>query len=631
MGDAATIDTASATATAAPDPASDEKITLRALLQSGAVWRWLFGLARPYRARLAVAGVSLLLSTAVGLVLPAAAGRVVDVALVEKSLGDLRTVILAIIGLFALNGLFAFVEVYALRTTAALVLQTLRTRLHAHLTGLTPGFYETQRTGDLLSRLGSDVDQIAGALTNELIYALDRAVSLVGALVILFAVHTGLTLIMLLAVPPVIVAAVLFGLRFERLSKERQDAFAAAGVVAEESLSGIRTVQAFAREPLERARYGEKIGRATDLAFRTARAWGAFSGVVSFMAMSAVALVLWYGGTLVVEGALTAGALTSFLLYTLGVASSVGTLTGVYASLRTALGATTRVRELLETRPLVEDPADAVPLGSAGGGAPGRARGEVELRDVGFAYASAGGRAAIEGVSLRAAPGEVTALVGPSGAGKSTLVALLLRFYDPARGAVLLDGTDVRRLRAADLRGAIGLVPQDIFLFGGTVAENIRYGRADASDDDVARAAEAAHARGFIERLPKGFATEVGERGVKLSTGERQRIAIARVFLKDPPVVVLDEATSSLDAESEHAIQQALERLMSGRTTIVIAHRLATVRRARQVVLLEAGRISDRGTHEELYARSPMYKRLCDLQFLGAAPAEPATAVAATY
>jgi len=588
--------------------AEDEKISLKDLLSRRDVWRWLFSLARPHRGRLAVAGVSLLLSTAVGLVLPAAAGRVVDVALVEKSLGDLRTVILTIIGLFALNGLFSFVEVYTLRTTAALVLATLRTRLHAHLTSLTPGFFETQRTGDLLSRLGSDVDSIAGALTNELITALDRAVSLVFVLVILFTIHAGLTLVMLVAVPPVIVAAVLFGARFERLSKERQDAFAAAGVVAEESLSGIRTVQAFTREPRERARYGEKIDQATALAFRTARAWGAFSGVVSFMAMSAVALVLWYGGTLVVSGALTAGSLTSFLLYTGGVASSVGTLTGVYASLRSAVGATARVRELLETRPLVEDPADPLPLG--------RAEGRVAFRDVSFRYASSQG--GLTGVSLEAPLGEVTALVGPSGAGKSTLVSLLLRFYEVQSGLVLLDGKDVRRLRLSDLRAAIGLVPQDIFLFGGSVAENIRYGRADASDDDVRRAAEAAQAHNFIERLPKGYATEVGERGVRLSTGERQRIAIARVFLKDPPVVVLDEATSSLDAESEHAVQAALERLMAGRTTIVIAHRLATVRRAKQVVLLEAGCISDRGAHEALLASSPKYRRLCELQLISA-------------
>ncbi len=573
-----------------------------------AAWRWLLGLAAPHKGRLAIAGVSLVLSTAVGLALPAVAGRVVDVALVEKSLGDLRTVIVGLIGLFALNGAFAFVEVVALRGAAALVLRDLRTRLHATLLDLTPAFFETQRTGDLLSRLGSDVDQIADALTDEVVHALDRALGLVGALVILLLVHSGLTLVMLLAVPPVIVVAVLFGLRLERLSKERQDAFAAAGVVAEETLSGIRTVQAFTRERDERERYADRIGRATTLAFRAARAWGAFSGVVSFLAMSAVALVLWYGGTLVVRGVLTAGALTSFLLYTATVAASVGALTGLYARLKTAIGATERVREILDTRPAVTDAPDATDLV--------RPRGHVVLEDVGFAYASAAGRAALDRVRLEARPGEVVALVGPSGAGKSTIVNLVLRFYDAWAGVVKLDGVDVRKLRLASLRAAIGLVPQEIFLFGGTIAENMSYGRPGASDADLRAAAEAAQAAGFIARLPQGYDSVVGERGVRLSAGERQRIAIARVFLKDPAVVILDEATSALDSESEHLVGRALERLMAGRTTLVVAHRLSTVQRADKVALIDGGTVVDEGPHADLFARNALYRRLCELQML---------------
>lgn len=591
--------------TAAPPPALDRFPAPSRL----SAWRWLAALARPHARRLAIAAVALVLGGAVSLVLPAVAGRVVDAALIEKSLARLESVIVGLLGLFAVSGGLGFAETYTLRSTAALVLERLRVRLHAHLFELTPAFFEAQRTGDLLSRITSDIDQIGAALTKDVVNGLQQALVLAGAVATLVAVHPALTGVMLLAVPPVVVAAVLFGLRLEKLSKERQAAAAEANVAAEESLAGIRTVQAFAREPEERARYAARLARVTALALRTARAWGAFGGLVSFLAFSALAIVLWYGGTLVVRGALSAGQLTSFLLYTLTVAGAVGSLTHLYGSMKTALGATERVREILETRPLVEDAAAPEPL-------PRPVRGRVELLGVRFSYPAGEGRAALAIERLEARPGEVLALVGPSGAGKSTVIALLLRFYDPQAGAVAIDGVDVRRLALRELRGAIGLVPQDIFLFGGTVAENIRFGRPDATDEEVRAAAEAAQAARFIDRLPQGYATAIGERGVKLSAGERQRIAIARVFLKNPAIVVLDEATSALDSESEHLVARALERLMAGRTTIVIAHRLATVRRAHQVALLDGGEVVDRGTHEELLARAPLYRGLCELQML---------------
>jgi ABC-type multidrug transport system fused ATPase/permease subunit len=590
-------------------------------------WRWLAGLARPFAGRLALAAGALVVSAGVSLTLPAVAGRVVDAALVEKSLVHLRAVIAGLLGLFVVNGVVTFAEVYVLRSTAALLLTGLRERLHGHLMTLTPAFFESQRTGDLLSRLSADVEQIGTALTQDLVNGLNQALVLVGALAILLSVHRGLTLVMVLAVPPVVIAAVIAGVRLERLSKERQEAAAEASVVAEESLAGVRTVQAFAREGFERGRYADRLARFTALAHRTARAWGIFSGVVSALAFSALALVLAYGGALVIRGELTAGALTSFLLYTLSLAGAVGSLTALYGGLKTAAGATERVRQILDTRPEVLDPEEPLVLS--------RARGRVELRGVRFAYPSGEGRSALAGVSLDVREGEVVAIVGPSGAGKSTIISLILRFYDPAEGRVLLDGEDVRRYRLADLRGAIGLVPQDIFLFGGTIAENIRYGALAAKDEDIRRAAEAAQAHGFIAALPKGYDALIGERGTKLSTGERQRIAIARVFLKDPPIVVLDEATSALDSESEHLVQAALERLMAGRTTIVIAHRLATVRRAHRVVLVEKGAIADEGTHQDLFARNPLYRRICELQMLdqveppAAAPAAPPPAIPA--
>lgn len=570
--------------------------------------RWFASLVRPYAARLTVALLALILSGGVSLVLPYVAGNVVDVALVKKSLDDMKSLVLALLGLFAVSGALDFVEHWTLRSTAAELLASLRARLHGHLLTLTPAFFESQRVGDLLSRLDADVGEIGSALTSDIVNGLQQALLLVGTLAVLFTLHGRLTGVMLLAVPPVIAAAVLFGLRFEKLSKERQEAQADANVAAEESLAGIRTVQAFVREPEERERYRARIERAKRISLRAAALWGAFGGVVSFLAFSAVTLVLWYGGTLLVKGELRPGELTSFLIYTVMVASAVGSLTALYGSWKTAIGATQRVRELLDTKPVVVDAANALPLA--------RVEGRIELRGVGFAYPAAAGKKALEDVSLAVEPGQCVALVGPSGAGKSTIVALLLRFHDSQEGSVLLDGEDVRRYRLADLRGAIGLVPQEILLFGGTVSENIRFGRPGASADEVRAAAEAAQAHAFIDKLPRKYDSVVGERGIKLSAGERQRIAIARVFLKDPRVVVLDEATSSLDSESEHLVQRAFDRLLEGRTTIVIAHRLTTVRRADKVVVVEAGRLHGEGTHEELLEKDALYRRLCELQLL---------------
>ncbi len=573
------------------------------------------GLTGPYRGGPAAGIFALVLSGGISLVFPFAGGRIVDAALVEESLARMGDLLVGLVVLFALSGALTFVEVYSLRSAGAFLLREVRGRLHSHLLALSPAFFDQERTGDLLSRLGSDVDTIGSVLTQEFVSGLERALVLVGALAILLVWQPWLTGVMLVAVPPVVIAAVLMGMRLERLSKERQEAAAEANVAAEEALAGIRTVQAFAREPFERERYRGRLDHVVTLSLRTAMAWGIFSGVVSFLAFSALGLVLWYGGSLVVRKELTAGDLTSFVLYTGTVASAIGSLTSLYGSLRSAAGSTERVRNILETEPKVADRSGAEP-------APSLIEGRLELAGVRFSYpavAAAGGPPALDGIDLVAAPGQVVALVGPSGAGKSTVVQLLLRFHDPEEGEVRLDGRDLRTWRLADLRSAVGIVPQDIFLFGGTVAENIRYGRPDASDREVEAAAEAAQAATFVARLPRGFETAIGERGVRLSTGERQRIAIARVFLKDPRVVILDEATSALDAESERAVQSALERLLAGRrTTIVVAHRLSTVRRADQVVLLEAGRITDRGTHEELFGRSPLYRRFCELQMLDA-------------
>ncbi len=577
-----------------------------------AALRWFAGLVRPYAGRLTVAGVAVALSSGVSLGVPLVAGRVVDAAVLTEASASMDRVILALLGLFAASSALDFVETYILRQVSAELLLVLRTRLHAHLLGLAPGFFEAQRTGDLLSRLNSDVEVIGATLTDQLVSGAQQLFVLVGALLILLSYDVRLTGVMLLAVPPVVIAAVLLGRRLRRYSVAEREAVADANVAAEEAFAGVRTVQAFVQEPHERARFSARLGVAVVAMLKAARAWGLFRAMIRFFAFAALSLVLWQGGKLVRDGSHTPGQLASFLMYTMTVAGGFGALTALYGQFRSAAGATQRVRQLLDTKATISDPPDPLPLS--------RPQGALALEGVSFAYPSNPGKKALDGVTLEVAPGTCVALVGPSGAGKSTVASLLLRFHDPLEGRVLLDGVDVRRHRLAELRGAIGLVPQDIMLFGGTVAENIRYGRPGATDAEVQAAAEAAQAHRFIDALPQKYESVVGERGVKLSGGERQRLAIARVLLKDPRIVVLDEATSSLDSESEHLIQRAFDRLLEGRTTVVIAHRLTTVRRASKVVVLDGGQVLAAGPHDQLIAESALYRRLCELQMLTVAP-----------
>jgi subfamily B ATP-binding cassette protein MsbA len=570
-------------------------------------WRWFASLVRPWRGQLVLCALSLCVSSGVSLLVPLVAGKGIDTVLVQQSLGNLRVWVLGLFGLFAVAALLDFFESWILTSVSAQLLRDLRDRLHGHLLRLTPAFYDTQRTGDLLSRLNADTATLGSVLTRDLVNGLQSTVTLVGALTLLVTIQLRLAGVMLLIIPPIATTAVLFARRIEKVSEKETESQAEANVAAEEALSGIRTVQAFAREPEERRRYLGKLMALFTIEMKGAVLWALFHACIRFFGLSAIVLVVWYGVSLQLHGKISPGQLTSFMFYTLTVGSSVASLTALYGRLVSAIGATARLREILATKPALEDAPDAKALG--------KARGDVAFEDVKFTYQSAE-RPALDGVSLRAAPGDLVALVGPSGAGKTTLASLLLRFHDPQSGRVLVDGQDSRTLRLADLRGSIGFVPQDVFLLGGTVSENIRFGRPDATDAEVRTAAEAAQASGFIDRLPKTYETIVGERGIRLSTGERQRIAIARVFLKDPSIVLLDEATSALDAESESLVQKAFERLFVGRTTLVIAHGLATVRRASRVVVLEHGKVVEEGRHEELLAKGGLYRRLCDLQML---------------
>ncbi len=562
---------------------------------------------RHHRWALAFATLCLIASAGIGLAFPQIARHLLDAAFVREDRRLLDRIALMLGGLFTLQALLNFAQTYLLSATGERVIARLRQDLFEHLVRLSPAFFSERRTGELTSRLGTDIGTLQGLVSHQIAEFARQVLFLIGGLTLLTLTHPQLTRTTLVVVPVVVGAAVFFGRRLRRISTGVQDRVAESTAVAEEAFSQIRTVQSFVQEPWESKRYGDRMAEVVRAAIRRSLVRGVFFGVITFSTFGGVAVVLWQGGRLVLAGALTAGALVSFMLYTIYVAAAVGTLTGLFSSYQEAVGAARRVFELLETPPVVRDPPDPRPL-------PSPVRGAVAVDGVSFRYQS-DAPLALEGVSLRIAPGEVVALVGPSGAGKTTLANLLPRFWDVTAGRITLDGVDIRRLRLAELRACIGIVPQEPALFSGTVAENIAYARPRADPAEIEAAARAAHAHEFIERLSRGYATLVGERGVKLSGGQRQRVAIARALLKDPVVLILDEATSSLDAESERLIEEAMERLLKGRTTLIIAHRLSTVRRADRLVVLDRGRVVEEGTHDELLALGRLYARLYQRQF----------------
>ena len=529
---------------------------------------------------------------------------------------------LLLVGLFVLQAGFNYLRVYLLGMVGEGVVAEIRKRLFGHLMGLSPGFFLRRKTGEITSRLTSDVSTVQSLVSNALAQFVNQAVTLVGGAVALLFVNARLTAVMLAVVPPVILGGAFFARRLRRLSRDFQDRVADANADAEEAIANVRIVQSFVGESVERRRYDDGIDRAWDAAKRRVRVRAAFLPSVILAMFSGVTLVLWYGGREVLEGRLAPGDLIAFLLLTLFIAGSVASFTGLFAQLQEGLGASKRIFDLLDERPELTVPARPTPL-------PADPR-EVRFEHVWFRY-GAPPDAAEEGptalpdeaddgwvlrdVDLTVAPGEVVALVGPSGAGKSTLASLLPRFFDPQRGAVRLGGVDLREADPHEVRAHVGLVPQETQLFSGSVAENVRYGRPGASDAEVRAAAEAAHAAAFIEALPDGWETRVGERGLRLSGGQRQRIAIARALLKDPAVLVLDEATSSLDSESEALIQDALDVLMRGRTSLVIAHRLSTVVGADRIVVVDGGRIVQIGRHATLVTAEGLYRTLFETQF----------------
>ncbi len=572
-----------------------------------AQFRRLLALVKPYRGRLIVAMTAVIIGSLLGLAGPYTLQYLIDAVFRQSDATLLNTITLVLIGIFAAQSVFYFVRGYLLQFIGERVMADLRLKLFDHLQSLSLSFFNERRTGELVSRLTNDVSTVRGVVTSDISTALSQVLTFFGALILIIITDWRLTLFMLALVPLVIVIAMLFGRRLRKLSSAVQDQLAAATTVLEEAIGGVRVVQSFTREGYEIGRFRDNIERTFGLAMKRIRLSAMFGPIASFLGFAAVVSVFWFGGHEVLAGRLTAGQLFMFLILTMTIAGSIGQFSGLWTGLQEALGATKRLFEILDTQSDIAEQPNAQPLP--------RVAGRIELDHVSFAYKDNTDTAILSDISLDVEPGEILALVGPSGAGKTTLVNLIPRFFDPQSGGVCIDGQDIRSVQVKSLREQIGLVPQETLLFGGTVRENILYGKLDATEAELIEAARAANAYDFILQLPKGYDTVVGERGVKLSGGQRQRIAIARAILKDPRILLLDEATSSLDSESEGLVQEALERLMKGRTNIVIAHRLSTVHNANRIAVLDEGKLIELGTHAELIQLDGLYARLYRMQF----------------
>lgn len=536
-------------------------------------------------------------------------GRLIDVAFGAGQRALLDRMALGLLVIVVLQAALNALQAYLLSATGERAVAGLRRTLFSRLLDQPPGFFADRRTGELTSRLTTDIAQLQGTVSHQVAEFSRQVLTLGGAVALLAVTQPRLTLTALAVIPIAVGTAFFFGRRLRRMSTGVQDKVAEATAVAEEAFSQIRTVQSFAMEAWERGRYSARVDEIVAAAVVRARVRGVFFGAITFAAFTAVVIVLWQGGVLVTEGKLSAGQLFTFMIYTITIAGSVSSLASFFSVYQESVGAAERVFELIERPSPITNPGSPASLAE-------RPAGELRLERVSFQYHPGPDLPwALREVDLRVPAGEIVALVGPSGAGKTTLVSLLPRFWDPTEGTIRLDGRDLRTLDLGALRRAIGVVPQEPALFSGTIRENIAYARPEAPAQAVEAAARAAHAHEFIERLPGGYEALVGERGVKLSGGQRQRIAIARAILKDPAVLILDEATSSLDNESERLIEDALDRLLVGRTTVIIAHRLSTVRRADRIVVLDHGRIVEEGSHAALLERGGLYARLHQRQF----------------
>jgi len=548
------------------------------------------------------------LSSASSLFLPVAVRHVIDHGFSGSDPTVINRTFLALFAVAVALGLTSAARYFCITLLGERSLASLRRALYRHLIHLDTGFFENARVGELISRLGTDTELVQTLVGSSISMALRAVVMIIGAAAMMIWTSLYLAGLTALVIPLVMVPLLIFGKRVQRLSRHSQDRLADAAAIANETLNAAPTVKAYSREPVETHRYGEAIALALSTARRRIGMTAGLTASIITLVFGAITFVLWAGAREVLAGTMGVGVLAQFVMYAVFAASSVGSISSVIGSVMRAAGAMERIDELLSAMPGIASPASPEVL-------PTPFHGAIRFDAVNFHYPTRPNTSALENFSLAVQPGETVALVGPSGAGKSTVFNLLLRFYDPQNGAITLDGVDLRALTLPDLRGAMALVPQETVIFAGTAADNIRFGRADASLEDVQTAAMAAEADGFIRALDGAYDANLGERGVRLSGGQRQRIAIARAILHDAPILLLDEATSALDAQSEAAIQQALARLEHGRTTLVIAHRLATVQRADRIIVMDQGRIVAQGTHDSLIAEDGLYAELARLQF----------------
>jgi len=563
---------------------------------------------RPYRLRIGIAALALVCSSTASLLIPPAVRTMIDRGFSRAMAAQIDRYFLPLIAIAGALAVFTAIRFYFVSWLGERVIADIRKAVFSHVIGLTPEFFEVTRTGEVLSRLTADTTLIQTVIGSSASVAARNLVMLTGAFIMLFITSAKLTSLVLAIVVVVVIPLILFGRWIRTLSRSSQDRIADTSARASEVMNAVQTVQAFTHETYERAEFGRAVEKSFDIAILRTRARAVMTAFAIAAVASCIVGVFWIGAHDVVGGRMTPGLLMQFALYALIFVTGMGALSETWGDVQRAAGAAERLHELLDTKPAISAPPNPMLL-------PQPARGNVQFENVVFHYPSRPDQAALNGLSLAIAPGEAVALVGPSGAGKSTVFQLLLRFFAPQSGRILFDGIDAAALDPAELRQHIALVAQDPVIFSGTIADNIRYGRPEANSAAVRRAAEAAAAAEFIEDLPAGYDTPIGERGVNLSGGQRQRLAIARAILRDAPLLLLDEATSALDAENERLVQTGLNNLMAGRTTIVIAHRLATIQRLKRIVVMDQGRIVGEGSHAELVAGGGLYARLAELQF----------------